>query len=269
MVKVLGVHGIGQYKYHRAPELLSHKWRDALGSALSSPVDFTLAYYSPLLHSVSPQGPPTLTDLTPTEEALLGAWLKSMGLSDAVAQGPFTSWLRDGVDWLVRDGRLGSTSRVLVRAALAEVGEYISSTRSGSRVKVQQLVADLIRVEKPQIVIAHSLGSVVAYESLWRNPDLQVPLLVTVGSPLALHGVFYDLFDPSVARSHHRPPGVSKWVNFADVGDPVAVPKNLSRYFVGLDADQTVRVHEVRCHTIVDYLSCAPVVRALRSEVKM
>ena len=34
--------------------------------------------------------------------------------------------------------------------------------------------------------MAHSLGTVMAYEALHAHPDLHVYLLVTLGSPLAL-----------------------------------------------------------------------------------
>ncbi len=35
--------------------------------------------------------------------------------------------------------------------------------------------------------MAHFLGTVLAYEALHAHPDLHVYLLVTLGSPLALH----------------------------------------------------------------------------------
>lgn len=265
MARVVGVHGIGQYRYHRDPKALAEQWRAALGGALSCPEDFALVYYSPLLHSVTAQGHSAFNDLTPTEQSLLESWLMEVGMPDAVAQGPLTSWLRDGVDWLVRNERLGGATSGLVRAALAEVAAYTSAARQDRRLDVQEQLATVIRAERPEVVIAHSLGSVVAYETLWANPDLAVPLLVTLGSPLALPGVFYREFVPSEARSHSCPPGVSRWANFADAGDLVAVPKQLSQFFSGIDEDETVTIDAFRCHTVLDYIACPSVSRAVRS----
>ena len=47
---------------------------------------------------------------------------------------------------------------------------------------------------KPNIVIAHSLGSVIAYNYLIQHPELKIQTLITLGSPLpfALFNVIYS-----------------------------------------------------------------------------
>ncbi|GLZ38743.1 hypothetical protein Acsp05_23670 [Actinokineospora sp. NBRC 105648] len=49
-------------------------------------------------------------------------------------------------------------------------------------------MVETIQAHQPDVVIAHSLGSVVAYEALW-NSGATVDLLITLGSPLALPNV--------------------------------------------------------------------------------
>ena len=70
------------------------------------------------------------------------------------------------------------------------------------------------------MLLAHSLGSVVAYETLWARPDLQIDLLITLGSPLGMPDVIFDQLDPApIARRGQRPPGVAD----EDAGELVPV----------------------------------------------
>jgi hypothetical protein len=77
-------------------------------------------------------------------------------------------------------------------------------------------VADTIAARGARVVLAHSLGSVVAYETLWARPDLEVELLITLGSPLAPPDVVFDRLDPAPRNGKgRRPPGVRRWINVA------------------------------------------------------
>ncbi|MEV8145520.1 hypothetical protein [Specibacter sp. NPDC078709] len=79
------------------------------------------------------------------------------------------------------------------------------------------------------IIVAHSLGSVVAADLLLRLPvDVEVSAMITIGSPLAngrfkLEGLRDSLVDPPVH--------LSWWVNFRNAWDPVAIRRGLSSSF--------------------------------------
>ncbi|MFC8922044.1 hypothetical protein [Cellulosimicrobium sp. NPDC057127] len=82
--------------------------------------------------------------------------------------------------------------------------------------------------DEPAVVVAHSLGSVVAYSVLrehdLRRPgggaDWDVPLLVTLGSPLAVRAVR----DVLAARAPLRvPSSVHRWVAARDPRDALAL----------------------------------------------
>ncbi|MBB2940486.1 hypothetical protein FB565_000190 [Actinoplanes lutulentus] len=79
--------------------------------------------------------------------------------------------------------------------------------------------------EDTRVVLAHSLGSVVAYEALHARPQ-PLPLLITIGSPLGL---------PSVIRRLQQPPayptGVQRWINLADRDDIIAARPHLTAIF--------------------------------------
>ena len=83
-------------------------------------------------------------------------------------------------------------------------------------------------------MVAHSLGSVVTWETLWANPDLEpIDLLITIGSPLALPHVVYQKLtpNPTLGGKAARPPQVRRWANLPDPGDLIAILRPLSAYF--------------------------------------
>jgi pimeloyl-ACP methyl ester carboxylesterase len=118
-------------------------------------------------------------------------------------------------------------------------------------------VVNAVVEHRPDIVIAHSLGSVVAYEALWAHQDTPVDLLITIGSPLALpHAVFPRLSPAPEQGKGARPPAVRQWINIADPGDLVAIPpKGVARQFTGVDRDEHTAIHAFDFHFVRNYLS--------------
>ncbi|MFG2841074.1 hypothetical protein ACGFYE_39535 [Streptomyces zaomyceticus] len=103
---------------------------------------------------------------------------------------------------------------------------------------VRERIADTLRNARPDVVIAHSLGTYTTYETLHANPDIKVGLLLTVGSPLRVPTLLRRL-DPALQDGRGaKPTGVERWVNIADIGDVVAVATPLSAVFP-VDQDET------------------------------
>lgn len=86
----------------------------------------------------------------------------------------------------------------------------------------------------PFVVLGHSLGSIIAYNVLRRlDPaQFQVPLFVTIGSPLGLDEV-QDLLRQWTGGNLPFPSCVGRWVNVADRLDPVALDGDISNDFEG------------------------------------
>jgi hypothetical protein len=61
-------------------------------------------------------------------------------------------------------------------------------------------VAEVVRTHRPRVLLARSLGSVVAYEALRGDPGLRVEPFVTLGSPLAMHAVVFERLRPELTR---------------------------------------------------------------------
>jgi hypothetical protein len=72
---------------------------------------------------------------------------------------------------------------------LKQVRRYIneSEIRHAARANIERAVGP-----DTTVIIAHSLGSVVAYETLCAHPEWPVHTLVTIGSPLGIANLIFD-----------------------------------------------------------------------------
>jgi hypothetical protein len=96
---------------------------------------------------------------------------------------------------------------------------WVYLTFGGIQAKIDAVVKGAIDQE-PCIVIAHSLGTIVAYNVLSRlsSGAPEIPLFLTVGSPLGIRAIAAQL-----PRPLGNPPGVQRWVNARDRRDVVAL----------------------------------------------
>ena len=103
------------------------------------------------------------------------------------------------------------------------------------------------------MIVAHSLGSVVAYEVLCAAPGPAVLSLVTLGSPLGLANLIFDRLQPEPGppgegMRGHWPGPVLSWTNIADAGDVVAAMEDLRPLFGA--AIRQIRSTTARTRTI-------------------
>lgn len=269
MATIVGVHGIGKYNYYLdagrsapgAAEAMRLKWDRYLHAALGGDARAyfsEIAYYSHHLHDGEhggeqegehgdqpPRSPAAME--SPAQQVLAG-WARNLGLGEHVtgALKSFTGWLLD---------RLDGRSAAFAKLFAPEVAAYL--TDEARREQCRHAVADVIRKNRPKVVIAHSLGSVVTYETLWANPDLRIELLVTLGSPLGMRNVVFERLLPAPINGRgERPKGVGRWVNIADKDDIAAIPPNLAVSFTGIDAEELVNLDWIDFHTAEKYLGC-------------
>lgn len=139
-----------------------------------------------------------------------------------------------------------------------QVGRFLAAgdVRRSVRARMDaQLGADT------ELVVAHSLGTIVSYLVLADRPELD-PALITMGSPLATSMVFDQLRPAPVDGVGMWPGGVRSWTNIVAVGDPACG----GRGFDGRFGDRVVE-HRVdnghRAHDPEPYLNAAPTGRAV------
>ncbi|MEV0994113.1 hypothetical protein [Nonomuraea sp. NPDC050202] len=261
MAVIVGVHGIGKYDYYLqagrsatgAAEVMRRKWDRYLHLGLGGePRAYfaEIAYFSHLLNDGDDEygaaAPRKAMELQ--AQQVLVDWARQLGVGEHV-----TGALKSFTGWLLE--RLDGRSAAFAKLFAPEVAAYL--TDQARREKSRQVVAECIRKNRPKVVIAHSLGSVVAYEALWANPDLEVDLLMTLGSPLGMRNVIFERLLPAPVNGRgERPKGVRRWVNIADKDDIAAIPPALAGSFTGVDVEQLVNLDWIDFHTAGKYLGC-------------
>lgn len=271
MSVAVGVHGIGNFQPRVTPEAaaaaLGERWSAAVRRGLGPGADaaVNVAYYADRLATdVAQADSSTLDALDGPAQELLLAWAGALGAPDEVAQGRVMRPVRALADWIAHGSNAddGVVHRFIARFC-REVTVYLEQPER--REAARAVVAREIAERTPQVVIAHSLGSVVAYEALWAFPDPAIELLVTLGSPLGLPGAIFEQLNPApVARRGLRPPGVHRWVNIADPGDLVALPRTgLASCFDGVNADLQAPIGVFGFHKVAGYLTCPTTAAAL------
>jgi len=107
--------------------------------------------------------------------------------------------------------------------SLAQLTRYL--TEEALREEVQRRMAEHVGPETVAI-IGHSLGSVVAFQAAHRLTQ-ELPLLMTLGSPLGLRTLVYD----RLPEDKEVPAQVRRWVNLAARDDLVAAVLDLRELF--------------------------------------
>lgn len=128
-------------------------------------------------------------------------------------------------------------TQMLTEAFLHDVNDFLFHEDRRERME-QTLRERLDPGGGPFVVIAHSQGSMIAYDVLrkLKKEQCDVPLFVTIGSPLGLDEV-QDVFRQWIGGDTLPvPPCVSRWVNAADWLDPVAADHDLSDDFSPKDS---------------------------------
>lgn len=86
--------------------------------------------------------------------------------------------------------------------------------------RVRQRLLD--RLVGTDVLVAHSLGTVIAYQVLLAHPDIAVDTLVTLGSPLGAQ---------PFTTTGAWPGSTRRWVNVVAITDPVAQPGRVPERF--------------------------------------
>lgn len=277
--RLLLVHGRGQEGQN--PTALKSLWVEALkkgataaGLSIPADVQISLPFYGDTLDRFTRESNiPLTSDVTARGGALEDEFLVfQAAVAEAVRQRAGVT--EDDVDREYGENRRprGPLNWEWVQATLRAVDKhgggmgaraielltrdvFLYSTRAGVRDEIDSLVSRELTVD-PTVVVGHSLGTLVTYSVMVRDTRrLQIPLLITVGSPLGIRAV-RDQFRPL------RYPPVDAWYNAFDPRDVVALyPLDGENFPVqpAIENNGTVRNHTDNRHGIVGYLDDANV----------
>jgi hypothetical protein len=118
--------------------------------------------------------------------------------------------------------------------------------------------------EDKTVIISHSLGTVVGFRMLRelskQGFGIEVPLLVSVGSPLAL-----DAVKAKIGVPRRKPTVVQNWRNYFDKGDPVTLGKPLDKanFAPEIHNDGSINNKATNGHSIDGYLDARQLIAAL------
>ena len=179
----------------------------------------------------------------------------------------FRAYLHDlGIDVSVELERMLKYSlrdRVLSRR-FPDVLLYFRDHALASRIRarLQQLLLPALRGNTPVVLLAHSLGSVIAYDVLWKLSHTsgyaalrrrKVELLVTLGSPLGDRVVKSHLLGWRGPPPRSYPANIARWVNIAARGDAISHDERLANDFEGMIRSKAVGRFEDRVRVCTMY----------------
>jgi hypothetical protein len=275
-VRVVCVHGIGKQRLGER-ELLAD-WVPALQDGLARAEaaagtldddDVGMGFYGDLFR---PAGQRLDVDDPPLkaseveeglEADLLMAWwveaarvdpaVVAPGATDTLARTPAS--VQAALRALSRSKFFGGVALRAMVANLRQVRRYL--TEPELRTLVRSRVSTLIGRDT-QVVVGHSLGSVVAYEVLCAGSAnvSSVRAFVSLGSPLGITKLVFDRLEPSPVGGLGSWPGGEHvvWTNVVDEGDVVALEKDLRPRF-GDRVEGFVVHNGSHAHDVRSYLS--------------
>ena len=270
--RIVAVHGTGQQM--RGPETLRTSWLPPLldGLALAggqevASEDLAIAFYGDLFRpsgEATPRPDEEAFDQDLDEELLIPLWQAAAGQGDIPeaesASGAGSQGLAQRALRALNSSRFfsGISARMMV-GDLRQVRSYLEepTIRRAAQDRVAALVGPGTRV-----VVAHSIGSIVAYEALCAHPKWDIRMFVTLGSPLGWRYVFDRLNPPPQDGIGSWPGSTRQWTNIADSDDIVALEKRLAAKFAGPVRDILVD-NGAQVHDVGRYLSAAETGRAI------
>jgi hypothetical protein len=286
MGRIVCVHGVG--KQVAGEQSLLRDWTPAVLDGLARADcreavaldELVMAFYGDLFRPAGQTlavGDPMFTAAdvkAGLEEELLLAWWQEAARVDPKVAPPDGDTLvrvpgsvQAGLRQLTRSAFFGGVALRALVFDLKQVRCYLQDAqlRQAARTVVSTAITAHTRV-----VVAHSLGSVVAYEALAAMPDHGVRALVTLGSPLGVANLIFDRLDPAPADGRGAWPGPDElvWTNVADRGDVVALEKDLRPRFgpqvINAMVHNGVHAHDVTAY-LTDKLTGAAIAGGLRA----
>lgn len=299
MTRVILIHGINNEG--KSEQIIRETWSDAIGRGfqklglpLPLGIEYHAAYYGDMLYegtlswgaddeTAKPMGidSPENDYADYQIAALYREFQAAHNISDeavrselnekddraatSMAGGIHKRWLKAIARALERI--LPSKGRNVARLFLRQASAYLE--RPGLKERIDDLVLDQVfddLGDESCIVIAHSLGTIVAYALLRRlRHRVRVKLLLTAGSPLGSKLVQQRLGPPLVCL-----PNVHRWINLTDPDDFVAIQNELNQSTFGCNVIENVSNLDngsEDAHSIERYLEQSAAVETLKNAI--
>ncbi len=250
---VIGIHGLGG----KPPaHVLRSWWMQSIREGVKrsqielNEFEFELVYWADILHSAPLD--PEISDLR-SPLFLAEPYIPSRQATPPSSRGlkrRIVAFLEEKFSRILLNEdftiNYQSVTDSLIRRYFKDLDSYYSTepitdgVTEADRDKIRRRLTSVL--EKHQgdriLLIAHSMGSIVAFDVLDLNPHLQVDTLVTIGSPLGFPVVLGRMAAErggadSRMRAMQIPDNIGQaWYNLADIEDYVAFDFNIADDFV-------------------------------------
>ncbi|MGZ3143402.1 hypothetical protein ACVDFE_15695 [Lentzea chajnantorensis] len=261
MAAILGVHGI--WCDQATGPATQREWTERVRIGLQEnhhpdphSVEVRVAYYGHLY--LDGKGTTGITaddpeDLDEFEQEILFGMVEAAGIAPAGSGQDklgLPSSFQTALRGLVNTPFFGSATTSGVLWLIKQVRRYFADT--AFRAAVHREI-EIAMEDDTKVVVAHSLGSVAAYEALRAHPEWPARTLITLGSPLGLPGIMKRI-SPALSRGNEWPGSVRTWVNVAAKEDPVALVKKLRTPYDRRIDDRPAINTIIRGHDASQYL---------------
>jgi hypothetical protein len=252
---IIGIHGLG----NKPPKnVLENWWKLSLQEGLNTmgqpwqKFNFELVYWADILHKI-PLDPAVIDEKSPF-------FIENPYIPGSSFSGDKPNFKRKKIlDYVERQLdkiflkqdlsiNISKISDMIIHKYFKDLDSYYSATtviENNIEVPSRELInARLINVLKKHqhkkiMLIAHSMGSIIAYDVLCHNiSDIHINTFVTIGSPLGLSVVMQKIlleqkkeFDKNV-RARTPENILRSWINFSDLDDKVAINYDLNDDFI-------------------------------------
>ena len=149
-----------------------------------------------------------------------------------------------------------------VKSTAHEIDHYFNNTDDVAR-KIRELLKQTLRpmLERQDeiLLVGHSLGSVIAYDTLWElscQEGIKGKLdFLTLGSPMGMHYIQRRLLGMNNLGKESYPELIRHWINFSAEGDVAALNQNFKESFHAMLELGMVESIEDHCHGIYNFFS--------------
>ena len=122
-----------------------------------------------------------------------------------------------------------------LRRYVKNVNDAADNTRRLLKTPLKSAAA----ASRPVLLLAHSMGSVIAWDSLWqlsrdRHYNGTLSLLMTLGSPLGQRYIQQRVLGSQLTGIARYPTVIERWINLAAVGELTAVDMTMADDFASM-----------------------------------
>jgi hypothetical protein len=147
-----------------------------------------------------------------------------------------------------------------LRSTAKEINRYFNNTDNVAKIirdLLKQTLRPMLEKQDDVLLIGHSLGSVIAYDTLWElthQEGLKGKVdFLTLGSPMGMHYIHRRLLGMNGHAEKSYPELIRHWINFAAEGDVTSLNQHINEGFHPMLEQGLVESIEDHCHGIYNY----------------